>query len=86
MNSLGFLIGLTVLAVAWALRAMWLDLVRERRRSARLRAVNAGLRERIELLLDDLDDSAVLLQAAARDRHLFALPLPSNVRVLKVKP
>lgn len=69
MNSLTIIGVLTAVAAAWTIRAYHLDLARERRRVARLRAVNAGLRERIDFYLDELDDSAVLLEMAARDRH-----------------
>jgi hypothetical protein len=77
MNGLTILMALTVLAVAWTIRAYHLDLARERRRVERLRATNGRLRERIEFLLDELDDAAVLIELEARHRH------PSNVRVLR---
>jgi hypothetical protein len=80
MNGLGLLVALTVLAVAWSLRAMWLDLQRERRRVARLRAVNADLRERVDFLLDELDDAALIAQLEAKQRHPSQA---SNVRVLR---
>jgi hypothetical protein len=80
MNSAVIVGILTVLAVAWTLRAMWLDLQRERRRVARLRAVNADLRERVEFLLDELDDAALIAQLEAQQRHPSQA---SNVRVLR---
>jgi hypothetical protein len=80
MNSLGLLAVVTVLAVAWTLRAYHLDLQRERRRVARLRAVNADLRERVEFLLDELDDQALIAQLEAKHRHPSQA---SNVRVLR---
>lgn len=81
MNGLGLLAALTVLAVAWTIRAYHLDLQRERRRVARLRAVNADLRERVEFLLDELDDAALLAAPEAKQRHPSSRA--SNVRVLR---
>ncbi len=81
MNGLTLLAALTAVAVAWTIRAYHLDLQRERRRVARLRAVNADLRERIEFLLDELDDHALLAALEAKQRHPSAQA--SNVRVLR---
>ena len=80
MNSLGLLAILTVLAAAWSMRALYLDAARQRRRADRLAARNVELRQRLEFLLDELDDTAVLLEMAARDRHTSR---PSNVKVLR---
>ena len=76
MNSLTILIVLTVLAVAWTLRAYHLDAARQRRRADRLAAAVADLRAERERLLDELDLSVDALMRMSRDRH------PSNVRVL----
>ena len=83
MNSL-HIIGLaTALAVAWALHAMYLDLQRERRRVARLRAANADLRERVEFLLDELDDAALLAALEAKQRHPSQTYGGGNLRVVR---
>ena len=83
MNGLHLLAALTVLAVAWTIRAYHLDLARERRRVARLRAVNADLRERVEFLLDELDDAALIAQLEARQRHPSQQYGGGNLRVIK---
>ena len=76
MTSLHLLATLTVLAVAWALRALYLDAARQRRRADRLAARNAELRQALEDAEIDLQLWSEIT-AAARDRH------PSNVRVLR---
>ena len=74
MNSLTLLTILTILAVAWTLRASYLDAARQRRRADRLAAECRELRAHREQLLDELDATVVDL---AMRRH------PSNVRVLR---
>lgn len=75
MNGLTLLTIATLVAFALSARWLYLDLQRERRRNARLRA-------RIDELLDVLDEDVItitrLRQQHAMDRH------PSNVRVLRV--
>ena len=78
MNSAGILAALTVLAVAWTLRAMWLDMRRAERRVSRLRAENDRLRAALEDAEIDLQLwSEIHARAEAARRH------PSNVRVLR---
>ena len=81
MTSATILGVLTVLATAWALRAMWLDMRRAERRVSRLRAENARLRQALEDAEIDLQLwSEIHARAEAARRH----PSQSNVRVLHV--
>ena len=78
MNSLTILTALTVLATVWALRALYLDAARQRRRADRLAARNAELRQALEDAEIDLQLwSEIHARAEAARRH------PSNVRVLR---
>lgn len=77
MNSLTVLTVLTVVAVAWALRAMYLDMARARRAARRLAVANDQLRQDNRRLLEELDLHVEALTWASRERH------PSNVRVLR---
>lgn len=75
VNSLGLLTILTVIAVAWTLRASYLDAARQRRRADRLATECRDLRAERERLLDELDAHVEYLASARRH--------PSNVRVLR---
>ena len=84
MNSLTILGALTVLAVAWALRALYLDAARQRRRADRLAARNAELRQALEDAEIDLQLwSEIHARAEAKDRHPSAQYGGGNLRVIK---
>lgn len=84
MNSAHILGTLTVLATAWALRAMWLDMRRAERRVSRLRAENARLRQALEDAEIDLQLwSEIHARAEAQRRHPSTQYGGGNLRVIK---
>ena len=84
MTSLHLLTALTVLAGAWALRALYLDAARQRRRADRLAARNAELRQALEDAEIDLQLwSEIHARAEAKDRHPSTQYGGGNLRVIK---
>jgi hypothetical protein len=61
-NSLQLITIALIVSLIWACRTLWLDLARERRRTARLRV-------RCEELLDELDIATAVIFEDTKRRH-----------------
>ena len=84
MTSLAILAVATVLAVAWTLRAFYLDMRRAQRRADRLVARNAELRQALEDAEIDLQLwSEIHARAEAARRHPSTQYGGGNLRVIK---